>query len=121
AEQIQNAGIDDIKDLQQLAPGYRFYTGQSNTAGSSPSIRGLGTGADNPGFEGAVGVFVDGVYRSRASTALGDLPSVERVEVLRGPQGTLFGRNTSAGALNIITQAPEFASHFWLEGGGGDF
>ncbi len=119
-QQIQNAGIQDIKDLQNVAPGYKFYTGQSNTAGSNPTIRGLGTGADNPGFEGAVGVFIDGVYRSRAATALGDLPGIERVEVLRGPQGTLFGRNTSAGALNIITQAPEFDTHYWMDATAGN-
>lgn len=114
-ELIENAGIRDIRDLQQVAPSYKFFTGQSNTSGTNAIIRGIGTGGDNPGFEAAVGVFIDGVYRSRAGVALGDLPSVERIEVLRGPQGTLFGRNTSAGALNIITQAPEFETHAWGE------
>jgi iron complex outermembrane recepter protein len=119
-EAVQDAGIHDIRDLAQLAPSYFFYTGQSNTASTNAQIRGLGTGSDNPGFEAAVGVFIDGVYRSRAGTALADLPEIERIELLRGPQGTLFGRNTSAGALNIVTAGPEFETHAWMEGTAGD-
>jgi iron complex outermembrane recepter protein len=121
SEAVENAGVHDIRDLEQLAPSYRFFTGQSNTAGTNAIIRGLGTGGDNPGFEAAVGVFIDGVYRSRAGTALADLPEVDRIEVLRGPQGTLFGRNTSAGALSIITAGPEFETHAWMEGTAGDY
>ncbi|MEE4350732.1 MAG: TonB-dependent receptor [Pacificimonas sp.] len=105
---VDNAGIDDVRGLQQVSPSLRTGTGQSSATGTSLSIRGIGTGGDNPGFEPAVGVFIDGVYRSRAGIAISELPPLERVEVLRGPQGTLFGRNTSAGALNIITQEPEF-------------
>src|SRR5688572_12419379 len=72
-ESLQNAGVEDIRDLEQLAPSFHFSTGQSNTAGTAVQIRGIGTGSDNPGFEAAVGVFIDGVYRSRAGTALADL------------------------------------------------
>jgi outer membrane receptor protein involved in Fe transport len=108
AAAIETAGITDVRNLQQVAPSYRVSTGQSNSAGTSIAIRGIGTGADNPGFEAAVAVFVDGVYRNRSGVALSDLPQIERIEVLRGPQGTLFGRNTSAGAVSVVTAAPKF-------------
>jgi len=107
-EQLANAGVVDIRGIQQLAPSLKTTTGQSSATGAVLSIRGIGTAGDNPGFEPAVGVFIDGVFRSRAGVALAELPPIERVEVLRGPQGTLFGRNTSAGALNISTQKPKF-------------
>jgi outer membrane receptor protein involved in Fe transport len=107
-EQLANAGISDIRGLRQVAPSLQVTTGQSSATGVVLRIRGIGTAGDNPGFEPAVGVFIDGVLRARAGVALADLPPIDRVEVLRGPQGTLFGRNTSAGALNIITQKPSF-------------
>lgn len=107
-EQLENAGIVDIRGIRQLTPSLQTTTGQSSATGVVLSIRGIGTAGDNPGFEPAVGVFVDGVFRARAGLALAELPPVERVEVLRGPQGTLFGRNTSAGALSITTKGPDF-------------
>ena len=106
---IQNAGIRDVRDLTQLAPSFQFFTGQSNSAGTTAYVRGIGTGGDNPGFESAVGFFVDGVYRNRSGVALGDLPAVESVEVLRGPQGTLFGKNTTAGVISVTTASPSFS------------
>ncbi|MBZ6377759.1 TonB-dependent receptor [Pacificimonas flava] len=115
-ELIENAGVDDVRSLQQVSPSLRTGTGQSTATGTSLSIRGIGTGGDNPGFEPAVGVFIDGVYRARAGVAISELPPVDRVEVLRGPQGTLFGRNTSAGALNIITEEPEFSYGGFVQG-----
>lgn len=105
---LQNAGVKDVRDLVGLAPSFQFLTGQSNTAGTTAFLRGVGTGGDNPGFESAVGFFVDGIYRNRSGVALSDLPAVDRVEVLRGPQGTLFGKNTSAGAISVITAAPSY-------------
>ena len=113
-EAIENANIDDVRDLEQLAPSLRVASGQSNSAGTIARIRGIGTGGDNPGFEAAVGIFIDGVYRARAGVALADLPEVSRVEVLRGPQGTLFGRNTTAGAISIVTAGPDYETGAWL-------
>ena len=107
-EALENSGISDIRGLRQITPSLQVTTGQSSATGVVLRIRGIGTAGDNPGFEPAVGVFIDGVFRARAGVALSDLPPIDRVEVLRGPQGTLFGRNTSAGALSITTQGPAF-------------
>ncbi len=71
-------------------------------------IRGFGNGSNNAGIEGSVGVFIDGVYRSRSAAAIGDLANMQRVEVLRGPQSTLFGKNASAGVISIVTAAPSY-------------
>ena len=106
AELLENAGVRDIRGLEQLAPSLQSSTGQSSATGTTLYIRGITTGGDNPGFEPAVGVFIDGVFRARAGVAVSELPELQRVEVLRGPQGTLFGRNTSAGALSIFTAGP---------------
>ncbi len=115
-EQLENSGVQDLRDVTQVAPSLQMGTGQSNSSGTIARIRGIGTGSDNPGFEGAVGIFIDGVYRSRAGAALADLPELERVEVLRGPQGTLFGRNTSAGAISVISAGPGFAPGMYIQG-----
>ena len=108
ADTLKNANVTDLKGLTELVPSYKLEPGQSNAAGASASIRGIGTGGDNAGFESAVGFFIDGVYRNRAGVALSELPEVERIEVLNGPQGTLFGKNTSAGAISVTTKAPNF-------------
>ncbi|UPT63587.1 MAG: TonB-dependent receptor plug domain-containing protein [Hyphomonadaceae bacterium JAD_PAG50586_4] len=114
-ETLENTGVQDLRDVTQVAPSLTIGTGQSNSSGTLVSIRGIGTGSDNPGFEGAVGIFIDGVYRARAGAALADLPELERVEILRGPQGTLFGRNTSAGAISVITAGPDFDPGMYIE------
>lgn len=114
-EQLDNAGVQDIRDVTILTPSYRFFTGQSNSAGTTASIRGIGTGGDNAGFESAVGFFIDGVYRNRSGVALSELPEVKRIEVLRGPQGTLFGRNTTSGAISVVTAGPEFSTRVFGE------
>ncbi len=106
AEQLRNSGANDIRELNQLAPSL-LVSSTGNEANGSARIRGIGTVGDNPGLESSVAVFVDGVYRSRSGNALGDLGPIDRIEVLRGPQGTLFGRNASAGLLNIVTAQPD--------------
>jgi iron complex outermembrane receptor protein len=104
---IERAQIRDLIDLQSVVPSLKVI--QANTVGATNFyIRGFGNGAGNVGIEGSVGVFIDGVYRSRSAASLNDLPEVERIEVLRGPQSTLFGKNVSAGAINIVTRRPSF-------------
>lgn len=107
--QIENQGIVDFTSLSRLAPSLTASNAQSPTNSNVLNIRGVGTSSNNLGFESAVGIFIDGAYQSRAGVALSEFVDVERVEVLRGPQGTLFGRNTSAGALTITTKSPELS------------
>jgi iron complex outermembrane receptor protein len=108
AQQLQDAGVKDIKDLTVVTPGLTVTTTGSNTS-TTARIRGIGTVGDNVGLESSVGVVIDGVYRPRNGVAFSDLGDMERIEVLKGPQGTLFGKNTSAGVINIITKRPEFS------------
>lgn len=105
SEEIEQSHVRDIKDLQFLVPSLRVTQLQSS-GNTNFLIRGFGNGANNAGIEPSVGVFVDGVYRSRTASALSDLPNLDRVEVLRGPQSTLFGKNASAGVISIVTAKP---------------
>ncbi|MGE4430009.1 MAG: TonB-dependent receptor [Sphingobium sp.] len=107
AATLQNSGANDIRQLNQLAPSL-LVSSSGTEANGAARIRGVGTVGDNPGLESSVAVFIDGVYRSRTGAGLTDLGEIERVEVLRGPQGTLFGRNASAGLINIVTKQPQF-------------
>jgi outer membrane receptor protein involved in Fe transport len=111
AKLLQDTGVRDIKDLTILTPGLTV-TSTTSEASTTARIRGVGTVGDNPGLESSVGVVIDGVYRSRNSVGFGDLGEMSRIEVLKGPQGTLFGKNTSAGVINIITEAPSFTPEF---------
>ena len=107
AATIEQAQIRDLIDLQSVVPSLRVNQNQ-NSGSTTFTIRGFGNGANNPGIEPSVGVFIDGVYRSRSSAQITDLPNIQRVEVLRGPQSTLFGKNASAGVISVITQKPQF-------------
>ena len=107
AQQIQDAGVRDIKDLTILTPGL-VVTSTSNETVTTARIRGVGTVGDNPGLESSVGIVIDGVYRPRNGVSFGDLGDLERIEVLKGPQGTLFGKSTSAGVINVISAKPKF-------------
>ena len=107
ADTIKQAQIRDLIDLQTVVPSLRVSQNQSSGQ-TNFFIRGFGNGANNPGIEPSVGVFIDGVYRSRSAAQITDLPNIERIEVLRGPQSTLFGKNASAGVISVVTQRPQF-------------
>jgi outer membrane receptor protein involved in Fe transport len=119
--QMQDSGATDIRQLNQLVPSLLVSSTSSEAGGGGARIRGIGTVGDNAGLESSVATFVDGIYRSRAGVALTELGPLERVEVLRGPQGTLFGRNASAGLINIVTARPRFAQEGYGEAGIGNY
>ncbi len=108
AAAIDDTGSFNVQRLEKLAPTLQFYA--SNPRNSQINIRGLGApfGLTNDGIEQGVGLYVDDVYYSRAASSTLDFLDVERIEVLRGPQGTLYGKNTTAGAVNITTRKPTF-------------
>ncbi|GLV21642.1 TonB-dependent receptor [Sphingobium sp. TomMM35A] len=107
-DSIEATGNFNVVKLQQLAPTLQVYT--TNPRNTSVNIRGLGVpfGLTSDGFEQGVGIYVDDVYNSRVAAATFDFLDVNQVEVLRGPQGTLYGKNTTAGAINITTNQPTF-------------
>ncbi len=105
-ESLDKAGVRDIRALDSVSTSFNLNSTQTESGGTTLRVRGVGTTGNNTGLESSVGIFLDGVYLSRPGIALGDLLDVNQVELLRGPQGTLFGRNTSAGALNIRTAKP---------------
>ena len=107
-DQIDNTGAFNVGRLQQLAPTLQFYT--TNPRNSAVNIRGIGApfGLTNDGIEQGVGIYVDDVYYARVASATFDFLDVAQIEVLRGPQGTLYGKNTTAGAINITTNQPTF-------------
>ncbi|SFR89730.1 TonB-dependent receptor [Sphingomonas jatrophae] len=111
---LQASGITDIRGVVQAAPSLYFAPYPSSNTTLVLFMRGQGIGDPNIiTKDGGVGLYVDGVYQSRPQAAAFDLADVERVEVLRGPQGTLYGRNTTGGAVNIISKKPtgEFGAH----------
>ena len=108
AQSLRYTGATDIRQLNQVAPSLLVSSTSSEAGAAVARIRGVGTVGDNPGLESSVGLFIDGVYRARTGIGLTDLGPLDRIEVLRGPQGTLFGRNTSAGLISIITAKPRF-------------
>ena len=120
AETIEQAEIRDVLDLQSVVPSLRVSQLQ-NSNQTTFIIRGFGNGANNPGIEPSVAVFVDGVYRSRAQSSISDLPKLERIEVLRGPQSTLFGKNASAGVVSVVTAAPSYETEGYVEVGLGNY
>ena len=107
-EHIDNTGSFNVGRLQQLTPALQFYS--SNPRNTSVNIRGIGAplGLTNDGIDQGVGIYVDDVYSARVASATFDFLDVAQIEVLRGPQGTLYGKNTTAGAISITTRQPTF-------------
>jgi len=120
-ETLEKTGAFNVNRLQQQLPSLQFYS--SNPRNSAINIRGLGApfGLTNDGIEQGVGFYVDGVYIGRIGASTFDFVDVERVEVLRGPQGTLYGKNTTSGALNITTRAPSLSPEAKVEVSGGNY
>ncbi len=110
-----DAGAFNVNRLKELIPTVQFYS--TNPRNSAINIRGLGApfGLTNDGIEPGVGLYIDGVFYARPASATLDFLDVAQVEVLRGPQGTLFGKNTTAGAINVTTRRPTFAPESDIE------
>ena len=119
-EVLEQAQIRDVLDLQTVTPSLRVSQLQSASA-TTFIIRGFGNGDNNFGIEPSVGVFIDGVFRSRSAAALSDLNMVQRIEVLNGPQSTLFGKNASAGVISIVTKEPQYEFGGQVEAAYGNF
>lgn len=109
-EALQAAHVSNLANVQDLSPSL-IVTQSSNPSAGVFTVRGVGTAVTDRGFEQSVGVYIDGVFRGRPGAALQDLLDIDRVEVLRGPQSTLFGRNNSAGAINISTDLPSTSAY----------
>jgi outer membrane receptor protein involved in Fe transport len=119
-EMLQKAGVKDMFELQANDPS--LVVGQGHNASTSSfGIRGVFTSSNNFGLESSVGLYVDGVYRARQGSMLNDLVDIGRIEILRGPQGTLFGRNTPAGAISVFSVEPDFEGTGYLQVEGGEY
>src|SRR5688572_28109090 len=118
---MAESGAFNVNRLKELIPTVQFYS--TNPRNSSINIRGLGApfGLTNDGIEAGVGLYIDGVFYARPASATLDFLDVEQVEVLRGPQGTLFGKNTTAGAINVTTRKPSFTQGAEVEMNFGTF
>ncbi|MEQ1897041.1 MAG: TonB-dependent receptor [Vicinamibacterales bacterium] len=112
---VADAGAFNVNRMKEMLPTVQFYS--TNPRNSAINIRGLGApfGLTNDGIEPGVGLYIDGVFFARPAAATLDFLDVEQVEVLRGPQGTLFGKNTTSGAINVTTRKPSFSPNSEVE------
>ena len=121
AATIQEAGIQNAADVALLTPSLTINT-NTNPFASRMTIRGIGTAQTDPALEPSVGLFVDGVFLGRTGLGMSDLTDIERIEVLQGPQGTLYGKNTNAGAISVITKKPSLEGfEGYVEAEAGDY
>ena len=111
AQQLESAQVKSVNDLVVLTPGLTVNTNQGEST-TIIRIRGVGNVADNPGLEQSVGLYIDGVYRPRNGVSFNDLGELSDVEILKGPQGTLFGKNTISGVVQVTTMRPSFSPSF---------
>jgi iron complex outermembrane receptor protein len=119
SDQIETARLTNLDQIAPLTPGLFF--GKFSETRPQVYIRGVGSRQFDVGSEGSVGVFVDEVYIGRFSAGLSGLGDIERIEVLKGPQGTLYGRNTIGGAINVITKKPSDELTMYADAGFGNF
>ena len=123
-KQLQTQNLNNLEDVSSVLPTVGFRTGASNKD-RDIFVRGIGTTTTSPGVDPAVSTVIDGVVLARPGQATVELLDVDRIEVLRGPQGTLFGKNASAGVVNIVTSDPQQASPGYVDaayfGGGGEY
>ncbi len=120
AELLQDSGATDMLSIQMLVPS--LIMEQNKGPGFATfRIRGIGNLGNIPNFEPAVGLFVDGAYRSKSGLGVGELVDVDRIEILRGPQSTLYGRNVTGGLISVVTQRPTEEFEGFIEGSAGNF
>jgi len=114
ADFVEKVGLTDFKDIQKFVPNLLIASG-TDTRSTSIRIRGIGSVGTNAGIDPSVGLFIDGIYQGRAGMSMSDLIDIEAVEVLRGPQGSLYGKNTAAGLISVRTRRPEYEPTLMLE------
>lgn len=107
SDDIDRADFEDFRSITYFNPSLNYSSAQSTANTTTLSLRGVGTEGNQIGFDSSVGIFIDGVYQSRPGIALTEYVDVAQIELMRGPQGTLFGRNTSVGALSIRSNLPD--------------
>lgn len=112
---LQDTGVNGLAALEEYTPNLRITQAGTDSNATSIRIRGIGSSGTNAGIDPSVGVFIDGIYQGRAGMSISDLVDVERIEILRGPQGTLYGKNTAAGAISVITRQPGDAWEVFAE------